>query len=1231
MSIFDQLLILVGEPPGSYVYHLVLLFALEAAAAIALSQWWARRDAARARLTVAAGGLFLLRLIPLLAALLAAASFLNALIALPPLDRAASTLTLLFIIWAFAFPEPQRLADVAVTGLVLIVLLALGITWPLWAQEVGAGASFYNASIQDLAWEIAQIALMLGGGLLLVVRRKSDWLLGLGLLSLLIAGHVLHVFRTVQLSNIPNAVRLAELVALPIFTAMVYRRAHASDEAMASTRPSAAARAAGDARPTSPGTAEPASRPKLGLDPKAAAALASLSTTASLEELAQLMLLAMAHTFRADLSLLITPPDPSGIASIAGGYDLIREKFLPGASLPLSEVPEVASALYQGQSALLFPDPHRAQIRYLAVSVGVDHVGPAFVAPFISEEGSLLAAVVLISAYSERGWSPDDQQLMEALAGPLAAAIHSAEKTARLNLEIEQQKTQLENARQEQQSAYATAGQVTEELDAARAETERLTLELDRVQAEMDQQREEADTLTRELQARHEAELLQSELADEITTLRAHLQQTQHETEERGRLEAELNAAQERMEALAELEAKLDSLAREAEARQQRAQELAAELERARAEAQSAQTQAETHQQRVLELSTELEQARAEAQALSQKSTALLEAQTATATLAAETPAPSPEIERLQAELEQARQKAQDNERLEEERQEAVENLKLQASLAADLQMEITTYKQLETQLQRELELTRAELKKFTDQTEASALVAQTAGPALAEAQAALAAAQTELDAKSQKLTDALDQLGRKERQLAKAQEALSAMSGQSKSLEQLQAQLLEKERRLAAAQSELAALAERAHALPLAQQQLAEKEKQLGDAQLLIAEMYEQASALPALREQLAEKERLLAAAQSAIAAPTGRTGQLERLQADLAEAQAALAAQTEALAQAKAQLAEKERQLSAAISDLAALAGPTQLPDELAKARSALAQAHEQLAEKERELAAERAHTPTAAAGPPGMPRTTAPFSAPSYEAILSLVQELRQPMSSIVGYSDLLLGESVGILGALQHKFLERIMASCERMEALLDDLIRVTAFDSGKLKVARDSLDVMAVVEEAILGCGAQFREKSINLRLDLADNLPAVFADRDALRQIVSHLLNNAANASAIDGEVTLSVRVQPAGSAPQGGPGDGLFIAVRDSGGGVAPDDQPRVFSRTYRADAPLIAGLGDTAGMGLFIAKALTEAQGGRIWLTSELGQGSTISVMLPIAGQPLPVGGNGSNPPDN
>jgi two-component system OmpR family sensor kinase len=77
-----------------------------------------------------------------------------------------------------------------------------------------------------------------------------------------------------------------------------------------------------------------------------------------------------------------------------------------------------------------------------------------------------------------------------------------------------------------------------------------------------------------------------------------------------------------------------------------------------------------------------------------------------------------------------------------------------------------------------------------------------------------------------------------------------------------------------------------------------------------------------------------------------------------------------------------------------------------------------------------------------------------------------------------------------------------------------------------------------------------------------------------------------------------------------------LLIAVRDSGGGVAPEDQPRVFQRLYRADAPLIAGLGET-GVGLSVAKALVEAHGGRIWLTSDPGQGSTFTVLLPMHGK--------------
>jgi signal transduction histidine kinase len=221
----------------------------------------------------------------------------------------------------------------------------------------------------------------------------------------------------------------------------------------------------------------------------------------------------------------------------------------------------------------------------------------------------------------------------------------------------------------------------------------------------------------------------------------------------------------------------------------------------------------------------------------------------------------------------------------------------------------------------------------------------------------------------------------------------------------------------------------------------------------------------------------------------------------------------------------------------------------------------------------------------------------------------------MSSIVGYADLLLGESVGILGALQRKFLERIKASSERMGVLLDDLIRVMDIDSGNLRLAPESVDVGRVVDDALHGCETLFQAKSIRVETALPDDLPPIQADRDALLQIFTHLLNNSGAASASDSLVRLTVQ-REVDQRPGLPPSSYLVISVTDTGGGIAPEDQPRVFSRLYRADAPLIAGLGDN-GMGLSIAKALVEAHGGRIWVISEPGQGSTFYVLLPLDGK--------------
>jgi signal transduction histidine kinase len=226
---------------------------------------------------------------------------------------------------------------------------------------------------------------------------------------------------------------------------------------------------------------------------------------------------------------------------------------------------------------------------------------------------------------------------------------------------------------------------------------------------------------------------------------------------------------------------------------------------------------------------------------------------------------------------------------------------------------------------------------------------------------------------------------------------------------------------------------------------------------------------------------------------------------------------------------------------------------------------------------------------------------------EVIASISQELRQPMSSIIGYTDLLLGESVGILGALQRKFVERIKASTERMGGLMNDMIQLNTLEVGLADLKPEAMDLNLIIDHAMAYTSSQIREKNITLHLDLPKKVAPVNADREALQQILIHLLQNAGAASPVEG--TIRLKVEPTSEDGK----DFMLIQVTDSGGGIPEEDLPRVFTRLYRADNVLIQGVGDT-GVGLSIAKTLTEAQHGRIWVESEPGVGATFSVLLPM-----------------
>ena len=245
-----------------------------------------------------------------------------------------------------------------------------------------------------------------------------------------------------------------------------------------------------------------------------------------------------------------------------------------------------------------------------------------------------------------------------------------------------------------------------------------------------------------------------------------------------------------------------------------------------------------------------------------------------------------------------------------------------------------------------------------------------------------------------------------------------------------------------------------------------------------------------------------------------------------------------------------------------------------------------------------------------------------------VTSLLQELRTPLTSIAGYTDLLLGETMGILGTKQRDFLQRVKVNVERTDLLLEQVVQMAA-TSGQPTALEDVefVNVQEALDTAVNTVISQVRKKELRLNLDIEQPMPEIPANREALCQVLIHLLNNASQASATRGTLTvkahtdvMSMRGTGNGSAE---PERFVHLAVTDSGEGIRPEDRSHVFDPQYRADNPLIAGLGDT-GAGLSVAQALIAAHGGRIWVDSKMGEGSTFSILLPLD-KKRPAAGNG------
>jgi signal transduction histidine kinase/GAF domain-containing protein len=234
---------------------------------------------------------------------------------------------------------------------------------------------------------------------------------------------------------------------------------------------------------------------------------------------------------------------------------------------------------------------------------------------------------------------------------------------------------------------------------------------------------------------------------------------------------------------------------------------------------------------------------------------------------------------------------------------------------------------------------------------------------------------------------------------------------------------------------------------------------------------------------------------------------------------------------------------------------------------------------------------------------------------ETIASMAEELRTPMTTILSYADLILSEAMGLVGETQRKFLLRIKASTERMIQMAGDLTRIAGGEERWTSPQRQTVDLNRLIEAAVANSSVNLEDKILSLDLDLPEDLPAIQADPDYLRRVVSNLLSNACLASSAGGRIhvqTMCSNSQFSDREHFELNGDGyVIVAVKDSGGGLTDEALSRVFDRGRPSQTP--SGLGES-GAGLALVKTLVEAQGGRLWVESEKGVGTTFCFVLPV-----------------
>ena len=218
---------------------------------------------------------------------------------------------------------------------------------------------------------------------------------------------------------------------------------------------------------------------------------------------------------------------------------------------------------------------------------------------------------------------------------------------------------------------------------------------------------------------------------------------------------------------------------------------------------------------------------------------------------------------------------------------------------------------------------------------------------------------------------------------------------------------------------------------------------------------------------------------------------------------------------------------------------------------------------------------------------------------QILVGISHDLRNPLTSVRGFSEMLLKKAK--VDSESKYFLEIINNESQRLGRLFDDILDISRQEEGTLRWYMEVHDVLSIMEPAIASARPAVETKGLSLKVNIPSSLPPVYGDKERLSRVVTNLLSNAVRFTSA-GMISITAEEKD----------KNILIQVSDTGIGISKEDQAKLFKPFGRA-AEQYAGM----GLGLYICKTIVDHHGGKIWVESVLGEGSTFYFTLPVLGE--------------